>query len=160
MPTAMHSFAGPKKPLSPEELADHQAITSLCQIYALGIDMRDCDLCLSVFDPDGHGKGSVGSFPLHEYITKSWQSATDIFERTQHCIVNQYVTLSGNDAKMWSYCIGYHTCPVKKGSGDMLAVGVQYRDDCRRTKNGWIICQRETVLQWRQGELPDLAKYK
>jgi hypothetical protein len=145
-------WAGPLTPPDPADLADRYAITQLAKIYALGIDMRDLDLVLSAFDPDGVGEGTVGSLPLKDYLTKTYEGAA-AFPTTQHTMLNQYVTVRGDEATMWTYAVAYHIRAKDDADGN-LTVGVQYRDRCRRTPRGWVICRRKAVVQWIEGVLP------
>jgi hypothetical protein len=148
----LKQWAGPISPPSAAEMADRYAVSQLAKVYALGIDMRDLSLVLSVFDPDGVGEGTVGSFPLKEYITKTYEGAVG-FPVTQHTMLNQYVTIDGDEAVMWTYAVAYHIRPKDDPDGN-LTVGVQYRDRCHRSANGWLIVRRRAVIQWIDGILP------
>jgi hypothetical protein len=145
-------WAGPIAPPDAAGLADRYAVSQLCKVYALGIDMRDLDLVLSVFDKDGRGAGTVGELPLHEYLTKTYQGAAN-FKATQHTILNQYVTVDGDQALLWSYAVAYHIQHPESGL-ENLTVGVQYRDHCHRGPQGWLVHERRAVVQWVEGPRP------
>lgn len=145
IPETFAGTVGPIVPAGLHEIADRQAIGDLVKIYALAIDMRDLDRLLSCFDPKGIGHGSLGSGPLHEVIRKTYEG-TFAFARTQHTIINQYIAVDGDAAEMWSYGVAYHIRESEDPAGN-LTVGVQYRDQCRRTQMGWLITQRKVAVQ-------------
>jgi hypothetical protein len=148
----IRQWAGPIAPPDAAELGDRYAISQLPKIYALGVDMRDLDLVLSVFDPEGLGEGSVGNLPIRDYLAKTYEGAA-AFQATQHTMLNQYISLDGDEATMWTYAVAYHIRPKESGEGN-LTVGVQYRDRCRRAEKGWVIARRKAVIQWIEGTLP------
>ncbi|RYD28102.1 MAG: flagellar basal body L-ring protein, partial [Lysobacteraceae bacterium] len=117
-------WAGPLSPPSQTDLADQHAITQLAKVYALGIDMRDLDLVLSVFDPDGIGEGTVGSLPLKDYLTKTYEGAA-AFPTTQHTMLNQYVTVQGDEATMWTYAVAYHIRAKDDANGNLTVAARQ-----------------------------------
>jgi hypothetical protein len=142
-------WAGPIASPSQSELADRYAVSQLCKTYALGIDMRAFDLVTSVFTKDAIADGSHGVLPISEYLPKVFAGASG-YGVTQHNITNQYVTLSGDEAQLWSYGIAYHWAASGDDRGD-LVMGVQYRDHCRRFPEGWLITSRKVVRQWTDG---------
>jgi hypothetical protein len=140
---------GPIVPDTPAVLADRDAVCRLPQLYALGIDLRDEAMVLSVFAPDAVLRGALGEAAAHEYVPKL-VAAVAGYEATMHNITNQYATVDGDDAAVWSYAVALHFEPPDSGRGD-LALGVQYRDQLRRTDHGWLVTARETVRLWTRG---------
>jgi SnoaL-like domain len=139
-------WAGPVVPPGVEELADRCAVNQLAKIYALGLDMRDYALCRSAFAPDAVNEGKEGMEPIDESLPKTFAIAAS-FNATQHIVANQYVSLKGDEAMVWSYGIAHHK--VKPGEArDEIIAGVQYRDRCRRFPEGWLITERRVVIQW------------
>jgi hypothetical protein len=145
-------WAGPIPAPSAEQLTDIHAVSELVKVYALGVDMRDFELVCSVFDPDGSAEGALGAFPMSEYLPRIFEGAS-AYHATQHNITNQYVTVDGDEARIWSYAVCYHLEEVDNGRDD-LVVAVQYRDVCRRHANGWLIASRAAVVQWMRGPFP------
>jgi len=145
-------WAGPTRPLDAATLADRQAVSQLAMVYALGIDMRDLDLVLSVFDPDGVGAGKVGEARMEDYLRQTYEGAA-AFVATQHTMINQYIDVQGDEATMWTYGVAHHIRPTEDPLGN-LVVGVQYRDVCRRGPDGWLIVHRTSLMQWVDGTLP------
>jgi SnoaL-like domain len=139
-------WAGPVKPLTSSELADHHAVSQLCKIYAIGMDMRDYDLARSAFADDAQIEGREGLEPVDDSLPKTYAMASS-FQATQHVIANQYVDLSGDTAIVWSYGVAHHKVGRDEGRDEIIA-GVQYRDTCRRTEHGWLIAERSIANQW------------
>lgn len=144
-------WAGPIQPPSPSELADRYALGQLCKVYALGVDQRKFDLVLSVFTDDAQLAGSQGMGPAKEYLPKVYEPATH-YDSTQHNILNQYITIEGDEALVWNYAVAYHMYEQSKGKANLI-VGVIYKDKCRRTPKGWQIFERKATLEWVQGEV-------
>ena len=139
-------WAGPIASPTPAELADRYAVTQLCKVYALGMDMRAYGLSRSVFAADAFAEGTLGAAAIDDYLPKVYAGAVG-FAATQHNITNQYVTLDGDLATVWSYAIAYHWATPGDDRAD-LVMGVQYRDQCRRFEAGWLITARKVVKQW------------
>lgn len=137
---------GPARPLSPEQLADHQAVGSLCKIYALGMDGRDFDLVASAFAPDAVIVGQNGNEPFKESMGGTFAFASS-FKATQHLIGQQYVDLDGDDALCISYGVAHHKVAAGEDRDEIIA-GVQYHDRCRRSDDGWRIVERSIVSLW------------
>jgi len=139
-------WAGPARPLSSAELADHHALCQLCKIYAIGLDMRDYDLARSAFAPNAMNVGKSGLEPIDESLPKTYALAAG-FQATQHFIANQYVELNGDEAVVWSYGVAHHKVAAGQERDEVIA-GVQYRDRCKRFAGGWLIVGRSIVPQW------------
>ncbi|MFC3172846.1 nuclear transport factor 2 family protein [Novosphingobium bradum] len=142
------AWAGPIPSPSPAELADRYAVSQLVKVYALGVDLRDYDLCRSVFTDDAVADGSVGSFPIDEYLPKVHGGAA-AYAATQHNVTNQHVVIDGDTATCWSYAIAVHKHAAGV-AGEQMTLGVQYRDLCRRTPEGWLIARRKVVRVWNE----------
>jgi hypothetical protein len=141
-------WAGPIAPPGAAELADRYAVSQLVKVYALGVDMRDFALTRSVFAADASAEGTVGAFPIDEYLPKVYEGAA-AYEATQHNITNQHVVVDGDEAVCWSYAIAVHKAAAGDGRPD-LTMGVQYRDTCRRFADGWLIVRRKVVRVWSE----------
>ena len=139
-------WAGPARPLNPAELADHHAVCQLVKIYAIGFDMRDYDLARTAFAPDATWEGKTGDDPIDEALPRIYGMAAS-FTATQHFIGNQYVDLKGDTAVVWSYGIAHHKLAAGSERDEVIA-GVQYRDECKRFANGWLITRRSAPPQW------------
>jgi hypothetical protein len=139
-------WAGPARPLSAAELAEHHAVCQLVKIYAIGFDMRDYDLARTAFAPDAVWEGKQGDEHIDISLPRIYGMASS-FTATQHFIGNQYVDLQGDSAVVWSYGIAHHKVTVGDGRDEVIAA-VQYRDECKRFPEGWLITRRSAPPQW------------
>lgn len=145
-------WSGPSKPPGPEELADRYAIGQLANIYALGMDMRDYELARSAFADDAIGVGRNGPEPIDDYLKATYGVASS-FAATQHMIGNQYIAIDGDDAVLWSYAVAHHKVAPGDERDEIIA-GVQYRDKCKRTPEGWLIVERSVNAMWMDKAVP------
>ena len=143
---------GPIAPVSAEQLADRAAVCELAKVYALGVDSRDEAIVRSVFAPDAPMRGTLGEAPAREYVPQLLAGVRR-YEATMHNITNQYVTVDGDEADVWSYAVALHFGAPGTDQAD-LHMGVQYRDHCTRTAEGWLVTARETVRLWARGPVP------
>lgn len=149
-------WAGPTVPLkSLEELADHHAVERLPKIYAIGLDLRDYDLCRSAYAPEAQIEGRDGWEPVDVSLKKTYAIASS-FHATQHVISNQYVDLQGDGARVWSWGVAHHKVAPGEARDEIIA-GVQYRDRCRRFSQGWLITERRLVMLWMDMARPRSA---
>jgi hypothetical protein len=139
-------WGGPVLPPSPAELADRYAIAQLPKIYGLGLDLRDYELCRSAFAPDATAQGKNGMEPIDTYLPATYRTASS-FHATQHVISNQYITIKGDEAVLWSYGVAHHKVVPGTQDNEIIA-GVQYRNRCRRFPDGWLIIEHSVALQW------------
>jgi hypothetical protein len=146
MTDAPNSWAGPAVAPSPEELREHHALGQLAKTYALGMDLRDYDLCRSAFAPDGQGEQRGEMVPMEQYIRTTYEIGAS-FHATQHLIGQQYIRLDGDEAEVWSYGVAHHKVAPGEARDEIIA-GVQYRDRCRRYPQGWLITERRVHMLW------------
>ena len=141
-------WAGPIAPPQAAELADRYALGQLTRVYAMGVDMRDYALARSVFADDAvvQGTGTGGS--IDEYLPFILDSVSK-FKVTQHNITNQYISIDGDEALVWSYAIAVHKV-MPDADRPHFNLGVTYRDTCRRTPAGWLITGRSVAFHWKQ----------
>ena len=140
------AWAGTAVAPSAEELAEQHAVGQLAKIYALGMDLRDYDLCRSAFADEAMGDERGTMLPVDQYLRNTYNVGAS-FHATQHLIGNQYVAVDGDEATVRSYGVAHHKV-APGGPGDDIIAGVQYRDRCRRHAGGWLIAERQVVLQW------------
>lgn len=152
-----HQWAGPGVPPSASDLADRYAIGQLPRIYCLGVDTRDFDLARTIFADECVAEGSSGwGGPIDEYLPQIIKGVS-AFRVTQHNITNQYITLDGDDALVWSYAIAVHKV-LPDADRDHFDLGVMYRDTCRRFADGWKIVHRQVTMQWNQSYPKESSK--
>lgn len=147
MTDQIKKWAGPVRPLqSQAEIADHHAIGQLAKIYALGLDSRDYDLARSAFAAEAKVVEKDGDKSIDESLPNTYGVASS-FHATQHVISNQYIDLNGDEAVAWSYGVAHHKVAPGESRDEIIA-GVQYRDKCKRTGEGWAIVERKVEVLW------------
>jgi hypothetical protein len=134
------------QPIPINDIPDYAAVCQLAKIYAIGIDLKDRELCSSAFSADAKGEVQGELVPLNDYLNATYGIGST-FHSTQHIIANQYVKLNGDEAVVWSYGIAIHK-PEPGSEGTEIIAGVQYRDKCRRTEDGWVIIERFAPTGW------------
>ena len=143
---------GPLPPDSVATLVDRDAICRLPKLYALGVDLRDDAMVRSVFTPDAFVRGMLGDFPIDEYVPMLIEGVR-VYEATMHNITNQWATVDGDEASVWSAAVALHFEERGNGRVDM-AMGVHYRDRLVRTDHGWLVSARQTEQLWTRGPFP------
>jgi hypothetical protein len=151
MRTEITGLRGPVAALEPALLAERDAVAQAPRLYCLGIDTHDEAMVLSLFDPDAPVTGMLGSARAAEYLPKLVAGAGR-FAVTMHSISNQYVVLEGDRAKVWSYCVCRHV--YHEAERPHYVTAVVYKDELKRTPEGWIIIARTADHQWQQGQSP------
>lgn len=141
-------WTGPVAAPSAQDLADRYALGQLARVYALGVDLRQYPLARSVFADEAVVEGTGTSGAIDEYLPFILKSV-GAFEATQHNITNQYITLDGSEALVWSYAIAVHKVREDADRTD-FDLGVIYQDTCRRFEGGWLIVKRKVAMLWSQ----------
>lgn len=139
-------WSGPANEPGVDELARRHALGSLAKTYALGMDLRDYELCSSVFAADGMGEERGVMVPMEQYLKGVYGMGAS-FHATQHLIGQQYIHIDGEEADVWSYGVAHHKVAPGEARDEIIA-GVQYRDRCRRFPKGWLITERRVHLLW------------
>ncbi len=133
-----------------EELADRIEIDDLLTRYATAVDTRDWDLYQSVFTADavidytssGGIRGGLAE------VTKWLSDALSIFSMSQHLVTNREIRVTGDAATSRSYFYNPMGRTKRDGTLDLMFVGGYYRDQLRRTGDGWRIAERIQDTAW------------
>jgi len=130
-------------PLS--ELMDRQQIADLVTGYCLALDAMDLETLTALFTQDclvdygpGPGMRSVGASRLQQDLARMWR-----WSRTSHHSSNVHIVFTSEDfADVTSSVYAWHERP----DGSTATMMGQYRDQMRRTVDGWRIASRTQVL--------------
>jgi hypothetical protein len=144
--------------MTPEETTDRLALRALVEAYAWAADARDHDAYAATFTPDGTMAGFAPdatepfvSLSGHDAIGAALH-ANDGFARTFHAIENHYVTIDGDTASGWTYCLARHLA-----GADVVITPLRYRDSYVRTPDGWRFSAREIHFTWVEKAIADPA---
>jgi 3-phenylpropionate/cinnamic acid dioxygenase small subunit len=133
-----------------QEIADRIEIDDLLTRYATAVDTRDWDLYQTVFTPgafiDYTSSGGIRG-ELAE-VTKWLSDALSGFSMSQHLVTNRDIRVAGDTATSRSYFYNPMGRTKRDGTLDLMFVGGYYRDQLRRTGDGWRIAERIQDTAW------------
>jgi 3-phenylpropionate/cinnamic acid dioxygenase small subunit len=132
------------------EIADRIEIDGLLTRYATAVDTRDWDLYQTVFTADavidytssGGIRGGLAE------VTKWLTDALSIFSMSQHMVTNRDIRVTGDTATSRSYFYNPMGRTKRDGTLELMFVGGFYRDQLRRTAEGWRITERIQDTAW------------
>jgi hypothetical protein len=149
--------------MSLQEISDRLEIQDLLARYSFAIDDSNFDALDDVFTPDAtidyaETGGAKGSYPQ----IKAWlKIALSRFEKYQHMVATQQLTLDGDKAKSRTILFNPMTYNPegKPDTGQVFFIGLWYRDEFVRTPAGWRISSRyeEMVYAHNLPEMPPIA---
>ena len=138
--------------LSQQELSDRFEIQDLIYRYAQLVDGREIDELRQVFTADAHIDysamgGTVGN--LEDTLSFLKASLTqELFPSTQHLNANLQISVRGDTGSGRVMCFNPMEMAVPGGDKQVFFLGLWYRDEYRRTAEGWRISRREEVKSW------------
>ncbi|HEY3703272.1 MAG TPA: nuclear transport factor 2 family protein [Acidimicrobiales bacterium] len=133
-----------------QEIADRIEIDDLLTRYATAVDTRDWDLYQTVFTPDAliDYTSSGGIRGELAEVTKWLSDALSGFSMSQHLVTNRDIRVAGDTATSRSYFYNPMGRTKRDGTLDLMFVGGYYRDQLRRTGDGWRIAERIQDTAW------------
>jgi ketosteroid isomerase-like protein len=134
--------------MSPQEMSDRMEIEQVLIDYCHAIDDADWDGLDRVFTPDAiidYTEMAPFRGTLEE--VKRWLPVSMAnVGKTQHIISTSQIRIDGDRAWGRTVC----TNPmVARDTGHFCVVGLWYRDELRRTPEGWRIVHRYEESSWR-----------
>lgn len=130
--------------------ADHREITGVLDRYAEALDARRWELLSEVFVPDlefDFGEWTVSS---REEAVATIRSYLDGCGPTQHLLGNYRIDVDGDTARSRVYVRAFHV-GIGAATGKTYEMGGEYRDELRRTPEGWRSHRRQGVVFWELG---------
>lgn len=136
--------------------ADDAALRALSCRYASGLDRRDMDMYLGVFEPAGVFEMYVADDPDHptrrtaghDQIADNLRQLDQRFARTMHFVGNTLYDVRGDEATGEVYSVAHHVSAGEAGPVDYV-MHIRYDDDYVRGADGeWRIRRRRLVTQW------------
>ncbi|WP_293903117.1 nuclear transport factor 2 family protein [Phenylobacterium sp.] len=128
-------------------LLDKQACVELVYRLARAIDRCDEALLRSLFHPDAtddHGgyRGSASGFV--DWVLPLLATMT----RTQHCICNVLIEVTGDTARGESYFNAHHALPQPQGPDVYMVAAGRYLDSFERRDGEWRFSHRQACYDW------------
>ena len=132
-----------------QEISDRMEINKLLVEYCHAIDDKNWDALDNVFTPDAIiDYSEMVPFRGNRAETKAFLTAAMANTAAcQHIISTSQIRIQGDRAWGRTICVN----PNVMASGEMFTVGLWYRDEFRRTPEGWRIVHRYEESSWRQG---------
>lgn len=145
-----------------QELLDKQAIHDVLMRFCRGIDRRDETLLKSAFHEDALDEHGVFDGNAHEFAHLAMDMLLQ-FTTTSHMIMNEYIELDGDTARVESYVLANHRSEREEGKVDSL-MGCRYVDRFERRDGAWRIAHRIVVHDWNhertvEAEWPDAVRF-
>jgi 3-phenylpropionate/cinnamic acid dioxygenase small subunit len=133
-----------------QDLADRIEIDDLLTRYATAVDTRDWDLYQTVFTPDAliDYTSSGGIRGTLAEVTEWLSDALSGFSMSQHLVTNRDIRVAGDTATSRSYFYNPMGRTKRDGTLALMFVGGYYRDQLRRTGDGWRIAERIQDTAW------------
>lgn len=131
-----------------KEISDKMEIQDLMVEYCYAVDNRDFDALDRVFTPDAViDYSEMVGFKGNLSETKAFLAeGLTMLSHTQHIISTSQIKIEGDRAQGRTIC----TNPmVIAKDGHVMIVGLWYRDEFVRTKDGWRISSRYEQKSWR-----------
>lgn len=131
-------------------LLDREEIRTLLNRYATRIDACDVAGVVACFTDDAVVELSggehllVGRAALTAHWTSSLGSVPGMTRATTHLVGDVLIELDGDVAAVLSQAIA-----VLHLGDDASVRGLRYRDECRRTADGWRIARRTHHAVWQ-----------
>lgn len=142
--------------ISADEAADRLAIRELVDAYAFCADTRDADGQKALFTSDTRfivymeGEGSNPTDDLHgrESLTPVFENL-NTYELTMHFNGQSTVTLDGDRATGYTYCVAHHVFS-ENGERKLMVAYLRYRDAFVKEAGGWLFAERRLYLDWAE----------
>jgi ketosteroid isomerase-like protein len=123
-----------------QEISDRLEIQQVLVDYANAIDRRDFDALEQVFTADAYiDYRPMGGIDGHFPQIKAWLGpALAGFPQYQHLVGNMDIRIDGDTAIARTACFN----PMAVAGGQVMFLGLWYRDKFLRTPEGWRIRER------------------
>ena len=137
-----------------QEASDRLEIRNLIDEYAGALDDGSTDRLVGVFTEDAHffvtQAGSDESLMHYDGSSEIAEIMTLIspFGHTFHIMLNHQVKVSGDSATCLTYCTANHL--IGEPAQANLEMYLKYKDDLRRTPEGWKISRRQVIRYWQE----------
>jgi hypothetical protein len=142
--------------ISAEAAADRLAIRELIDAYAYCADTRDADGQKALFTEDTHfvvymdGEGTEPTQELdgREALTPVFADLNR-YEATMHFNGQSTVTIDGDRATSYTYCLAHHVYS-ENGERKLMVAYLRYRDAFVQEEGSWLFAERRLYLDWAE----------
>lgn len=137
--------------------ADHRKITRVLDRYAEALDTRRWELLSAVFVPELEFDFGEWTATSREEAVATIRTYLEDCGPTQHLLGNYRIDVNGDTASSSVYVRAFHL-GVGAAIGKTYEMGGEYRDELRRTAEGWRSYRRQGVVFWEQGSRDVLGR--
>jgi hypothetical protein len=142
--------------ISAAEAADRLAIRELVDAYAFCADSRDSDGQKALFTSGTRfvvymqGEGSDPTDDLHgrEALTPVFENL-NTYEVTMHFNGQSTVTIDGDRATGYTYCLAHHVYS-ENGERKLMVAYLRYRDTFVKQQGTWLFAERRLYVDWAE----------
>lgn len=131
------------------EVADRLAIFDVLAQHSRGVDRVDVAVLKSAYWPDATVAYGGFNGSAHEFC-EILPGAIQGYKATQHAVSNIAIAISGDDARVESYCTAYHYAEVQGGPDREMTYIGRYLDRMQKRAGTWKILHRIVVMTWNQ----------
>jgi hypothetical protein len=133
-----------------DDAVDRLELRELVERYALGADSRDREMFGGAFTAGGILATSTGrTYDGRDAIVSTLAHLDAHYPRSMHFVGNHVVQLDGDAATGLVYCLAHHVYTRYGEDRDTVMV-IRYRDEYRRTADGWRIARRTLQIDWQE----------
>lgn len=132
-------------------LADELALKRLIVRYAQACDRRDVEAFAALFTSDAVLEGPGFRFATPEQIRGVPQQLRS-WPKTYHTLLNFVVDVSGDRATGEAYSMAHHLTPAAENRYDDFLMYITYRDQYRRSAEGWQFERRQVVVEFTESK--------
>lgn len=134
------------------EFLDKQDCIELVYKLARAIDRCDEALLKSVFHEDATDDHGVFHGTARDFVP--WVlDVLATMHRTQHCICNVLIEVTGDKAYGESYFVAHHAAPHEDGRDRLMIAAGRYLDRFEKRGGTWKIAHRQAAYDWSSTEL-------
>jgi len=137
--------------------SDHLQITRVIDRYAEALDTRRWALLAEVFAPELEFDFGEWTATSREEAITAIRTYLDDCGPTQHLLGNYRIDVDGDSARSRVYVRAFHV-GIGAATGKTYEMGGEYRDELRRTPEGWRSHRREGVVFWELGSRDVLGR--
>ena len=130
--------------------ADQWEIARVLDRYAEALDTRRWELLSQVFVEELEFDFGEWTATSREEAVATIRTYLDGCGPTQHLLGNYRIDVDGDAARARVYVRAFHV-GIGAATGKTYEMGGEYRDELRRTPEGWRSYRREGVVFWEVG---------
>jgi ketosteroid isomerase-like protein len=140
--------------VDPREASDRWEIRNAIDEYASALDDRDVARLVDVFTDDAYffvspagSDESLVSYSGPSGIAEVMELLSG-FGETFHVMLNHQASVAGDTATSLTYCSANHL--IGDPPQVNLEMHLKYKDELKRTSDGWKIARRQVIRYWQE----------